>query len=134
ATAPEADVVTKRKTELDELKKQAKTILTDGVSRMQAAGEVTNVVATPVLSLAQIYVDTNEPTKCVEKLEDPKLGVLTLIKAKHPSTQKEGFAIEAYKIALRAYISPLATSKDPAGTIKKAKEMMTNLKESMGNT
>jgi hypothetical protein len=134
ATAPEADVVTKRKTELDELKKQAKTILTDGVSRMQAAGEVTNVVATAVLSLAQIYVDTNEPAKSVEKLEDPKLGVLTLVKAKSPATQKEGFDVLAYKIGLRAYISSLATSKDPAGTIKKAKEMMDLLETSMGNT
>ena len=101
---------------------------------MQATGEISNVVATAVLSLAQIYVDTNEPAKCVEKLEDPKLGVLTLIKAKHPSTLKEGFEVEAYKISLRAYISTLATSKDTAATIKKAKEMMDLLKKSMGNT
>ncbi len=133
-SAPDADEVTKKKAELEELKKQAKAILIAGVARMQAAGEISNVVATAVLSLAQIYVDTNEPEKCVEKLEDPKLGVLTLIKAKHPSTQKEGFEVEAYKIALRAYISTLATSKDAAGTIKKAKEMMANLKEAMGNT
>ncbi|MCE9526391.1 MAG: tetratricopeptide repeat protein, partial [Planctomycetales bacterium] len=134
ASAPEGDVVTKRKAELEELKKQAKSILIAGVERMQAAGEISNVVATAVLSLAQIYVDTNEPAKCVEKLEDPKLGVLTLIKAKHPSTQKEGFEVEAFKIALRAYISTLGTSKDTAGTIKKAKDMMDLLEKSMGNT
>lgn len=133
-SAPEADVVTKRKAELDELKKQAKSILIDGVSRMQATGEVTNVVATAVLSLAQIYVDTNEPAKCVEKLEDPKLGVLTLVKAKSPAVQKEGFDVLAYKIGLRAYISSLASSKDSATTIKKAKEMMDLLEKSMGNT
>ncbi len=134
ASAPDADTVTKRKTELEELKKQAKSILIAGVDRMQAAGEISNVVATAVLSLAQIYVDTNEPAKCVEKLEDPKLGVLTLIKSKHASTQKEGFEVEAFKIALRAYISTLGTSKDTAGTIKKAKEMMDLLEKSMGNT
>lgn len=133
-TAPDADTVTKRKTELEELKKQARSILIAGVDRMQAAGEISNVVATAVLSLAQLYVDTNEPAKCVEKLEDPKLGVLTLIKAKNPATQKEGFDVLAYKIALRAYISSLATSKDAAGTIKKAKEMMDLLETSMGNT
>ena len=133
-TAPDADTVTKRKTELEELKKQAKSILIAGVDRMQASGEISNVVATAVLSLAQLYVDTNEPAKCVEKLEDPKLGVLTLIKAKNPATQKEGFDVLAYKIALRAYISNLATSKDTAGTIKKAKEMMDLLETSMGNT
>lgn len=134
ATAPDADTVSKRKAELEELKKQSKIILIAGVDRMQATGEVSNVVVTAVLSLAQIYVDTNEPAKCVEKLEDPKLGVLTLIKAKHPSTQKEGFEVVAYKISLRAYISTLGTSKDTATTIKKAKEMMDLLKKSMGNT
>lgn len=132
--APEPDVIAKRKTELEELKKQAKNILVAGVERMQASGEVSNVVATAVLSLAQIYVDTNEPAKCVEKLEDPKIGVLTLVNAKHPSTLKEGFAVEAYKIALRAYISNLASSKDSAATIKKATEMMAALKAAMGNT
>jgi len=60
--------------------------------------------------------------------------VLTLIKAKNPATQKEGFDVLAYKIALRAYISSLATSKDTAGTIKKAKDMMDLLETSMGNT
>ena len=134
ANAPEPDVIAKRKAELEELKKQAKNILVAGVARMQATGEVSNVVATAVLSLAQIYVDTNEPAKCVEKLEDPKIGVLTLVSSKHPSTQKEGFAVEAYKIGLRAYISNLATTKDSAATIKKAKEMMAALKSAMGNT
>ncbi|MGI8981414.1 MAG: hypothetical protein ACR2FY_19480 [Pirellulaceae bacterium] len=134
STAPDADTVSKRKAELEELKKQAKSILIAGVDRMQATGEVSNVVVTAVLSLAQIYVDTNEPAKCVEKLEDPKLGVLTLIKAKHPSTQKEGFEVEAYKIALRAYISTLGTAKDTAATIKKAKEMMAALKTAMAGT
>jgi len=133
-TAPDADTVTKRKAELEELKKQARSILIAGVDRMQASGEISNVVATAVLSLAQLYVDTNEAAKCVEKMEDPKLGVLTLIKAKNPATQKEGFDALAYKIALRAYISSLATSKDTAGTIKKAKEMMDLLETSMGNT
>jgi tetratricopeptide (TPR) repeat protein len=133
-TAPDADTVGKRKAELEELKKQAKAILIAGVDRMQAVGEISNVVATAVLSLAQIYVDTNEPAKCVEKLEDPKLGVLTLIRAKHPSTQKEGFEVEAYKIALRAFISSLGTAKDTAETIKKAREMMDLLEKSMGNT
>lgn len=134
ANAPDADTIAKRKTELEELKSKAKTILTDGVARMQASGEVSTVVATAVLSLSQLYVDTNEPAKCVALLEEPKIGVLTLVNANHPTTQKEGFAVEAYKTALRAYISSLAASKDSDATIKKAKDMMEALKNSMGAT
>ena len=134
AIAPEPDVIAKRKDELENLKKEAKKILTDGVARMQASGEVSNVVATAGLSLSQIYVDTNEPAKSVTMLEDPKIGVLTLVKANHPATQKEGFAVEAYKTALRTYISTLATAQDKPGTIKKAEDMMKALKSTMGST
>ncbi len=121
-----------RKQELDTLKTQAQTTLQDGVARMQESGEMTPVGATAVLSLAQVLVDTNQPDKAIALLEDDKLGSLTLLKQNHPATQKEGFNVETYKTALRAYISALGSAKEPQPLIDKAKQMMESLKASMG--
>ena len=102
---------------------------------MQASGEVSNVMATAVLSLAQIYVDTNEPAKAVTLLEDPKIGVLTLVKNNDEAVNKPGFPEETYKTALRAYISSLAGGgTDAAATVTKAEGIMESLKEQMGKT
>lgn len=122
-----------RKKELDELKSTAQTTLQDGVARMQASGEMTNIGASAVMYLAQILVDTNQPDKAVALLEDSKIGALTLLKQNHPATQREGFAVEAYQIALRAYISGLGSAKEPQPLIDKAKQMMEALKTAMGD-
>jgi cellulose synthase operon protein C len=95
---------------------------------------LSKVLATAVLSLAQIYVDTNEPLKAVELLEDPKIGVLTLVRANDPVTQSEGVPEETYKTALRAYISSLATKGNVAATVDKAKGLMDALKAHIGQT
>jgi hypothetical protein len=120
----------KKAAELDALKTKAKTILIDGVTRMQASGEVSPITVTAVLSLAQIYVDTNEPAKAATLLEDPKIGTLTLARKNDPTTQRDGFQEETYKTALRAYISSLsAAGVNPDEVIKKAEGIMTSLDE-----
>jgi hypothetical protein len=132
---PEGTDLAARKAELAELKSKAKQTLVDGVGRMQASGEVNNVMATAVLSLAQIYVDTNEAAKAVTLLEDPKVGVLTLVKNNDESVNKPGFPEETYKTALRAYISSLAAGGgDAAASVEKAKAIMESLKQQMGKT
>jgi hypothetical protein len=132
---PEGTDLAARKAELIPLKDRAKQTLVDGVGRMQASGEVNSVMATAVLSLAQIYVDTNEPAKAVELLEDPKIGVLTLVKNNDPAVNKEGFPQETYKTALRAYISSLAAGgENAAANVSKAEGIMDSLEQLMGQT
>src|SRR6266700_2451293 len=81
---PEGADLPARKKELEDLKARARQTLVDGVERMRKSGEVSRVLVTAVLSLAQIYVDTNEPVKAVELLEDPKIGALTLVEKNDP--------------------------------------------------
>lgn len=131
---PEGVDVAARKAELEELKTKAKQTLVDGVKRMQGAGEVTPVLVSAVLSLAQIYVDTNEPVAAVTLMEDPKIGVMTLLTNNDPAMQKEGYAEETYKTALRAYISSLSSGADPKITVAKARGVMDALKQRMGQT
>lgn len=120
----------KKTAELEALKTKAKTILIDGVTRMQASGEVSPITVTAVLSLAQIYVDTNEPAKAATLLEDPKIGTLTLARKNDPTTQRDGFQEETYKTALRAYISSLSSAGvNPDEVIQKAEGTMASLDE-----
>jgi len=134
--APQPDDVDlpARKKELASLQSNAKQILVDGVARMQAGGEVSVVLITASLSLAQIYVDTNEAAKAVALLEDPKIGALTLVKSDDPATQAEGIPAEIYKTALRSYISSLAGGKNAEATIEKARGVMDSLKAHLGQT
>jgi hypothetical protein len=123
-----------RKTELEDLKTKAKETLVNGVNRMKTSGKADKIMATAVLSLAQIYVDTNEPQKAVELLEDPAIGLLTLLKNKDPIVEEEGFPEETYKTALRAYISSLSAGGDAKSSIEKAKGVMQSLKDQMGES
>jgi tetratricopeptide (TPR) repeat protein len=135
ATPPEGTDVAKKKADLEQLKTRAQQTLIDGVTRMQKQGEVTPVVATAALSLAQIYVDTNQPTKSTALLEDPKIGPLTLLAKKNEVMNKPGLPEETYKTALRAYISSLsAKGTNSEDVVKKAKGIMDNLKSTIGST
>jgi len=119
------------KQRLEELKTRAQRILVDGIARMQKAGAATDASVTAALSLAQIYVDTDQIDKAIALLEDASIGPLTLVKANHAATSREGFAGEVYKTALRAYISSLPTASAPDAVIKKATEVMDAMKQTI---
>lgn len=95
--------------ELSDMSKKAQELLEGGVVRMQKAeaekGEVSYTMLSAVLSLAQIYVEANEPKKALEKLEDPKIGPLPLVAANNAVTDHGNFRVETYKVALRAYVA-----------------------------
>jgi tetratricopeptide (TPR) repeat protein len=118
--------------ELEPYKKQAENILAAGVERMKSSGAVDQTLATALLSLAQIYVDTNQTEKAIALCESPDIGVLTMVRAKNPATQTAGYTAEAYTVGLRAYVSSLATSSDPDKTIEKARGVMGELKAAIG--
>jgi hypothetical protein len=125
---PEAGGTPPDKAALDQLKERAQTVLEGGVNRMKQSGKVDQSTATAALSLAQIYVDTDQTDKAVALLEDAQVGPLALVNANSPAAQREGYAAEVYKTALRAYISSLATAKDSDAVIKKATGVMDAMK------
>jgi len=129
---PEGVDLAAMKPELDDLKARARKTLEDGIERMRKTGEVTRVLATAVLYLGQIYVDTNEASKAVTLLEDPKIGALTLVGENNPAVEDDLVAEETYKTSLRAYISSLGLSGvDAKKTIDKARQVMDALKKRM---
>jgi tetratricopeptide (TPR) repeat protein len=131
STLPEGVDLAAKKQTLEELKTKAQKVLVDGIARMQRGESVSTTLATAALSLAQIYVDTQQIDKAVALLEDEKLGPLPLVKAQHPAADREGFKAEAYKTALRAYLSSLAGAAAPEAVVQKATEVMEALKDSL---
>jgi len=109
--------------ELDQLKKQAQEVLEQGVARMEKADKIDPTLVAAVFALAQICVDTGQPDKAIEWLENPKVGPLTLIAAKNPAVARESFVIEANKLALRAYIAVNPQQ------LKKAEQVMDSLEK-----
>ena len=89
--------------ELDRYKTQARKMLKEGVERIKDA-EPNPTIASAMLALAQLYLEAGEGAAAIATLEDPKFGPLTLADAGNPAAGQPGFAIETYKVAVRAYI------------------------------
>jgi hypothetical protein len=109
--------------QMDQLKKLAQDILAQGIARMEKAEKVDATLAAAVLAIAQIWVETGQPAKAVEWLENPKIGPLGLLTAGSPAVAREGFDIETYKVALRAYIAVQPQQ------LKKAEDVMDQLEK-----
>lgn len=94
--------------ELDALAARARETLERGVQRLRdrlAPGdEVSRVLAAATLSLAQLYVGTGDAAKALEMLQTPSIGPLQLVTSGQPIAKEGNYAVETYKVALRAYV------------------------------
>ena len=118
--------------ELNALKGKAQEVLAAGVERMKQNEKVNPTVLTAGLSLAQIYVDTDQAQSAVTQLEDAKIGPLVLIR-KNAGGATEAITQEVLKTALRAYIASLESAEDGAAVNAKAKGIMEELKAATGD-
>lgn len=125
-----------RKQELSAVKNRAEKTLADGVARMEKGGKIDVVFTAAILSLSQIYVDTEQAQKAVGLLEKEAIGPLSLVRSQNEMAQRQGYAEDVLKTALRAYISALsaASAKDADELVKKAEGIMNELKETVGST
>jgi hypothetical protein len=104
----------KVKQELDVRIKQAQDALEHAVGRLRKAEELSDRDILALVSLAKLYVNQSQCDKAIAILEDKKLGPLTLLEAKNPSTQGEGVPTEIYKTAIRAYVGAEPQQLDKA--------------------
>jgi len=124
------------KKKLEDAKKRAQSTLVAGIERMRQ-GEVNATLALAMLSLAQIYVDTNQPMKAIPLLEDPEIGVKKLVDDNHEAVARQAFKEETYRVALRAYIDALPQQANAAAQdamIAKAVGVMNALQALVGST
>jgi len=101
--------------ELDQMRKQAQQYLEQGIQglrkQLKDPGAIDYTLVSAGLSLAQIYIETGQAKKALERLTDKQIGPLTLVEANHPVTERGNFRAETYKAALRAYAAERQTEK-----------------------
>ena len=115
--------------ELSQLKTRAQKILADGVSRFGNMKPDESAIRA-ALSLAQIYADSGQAKKALELLNRTRLGALNLVENASAWVDKiPGLKIEAYKTAIRAYVS---TADDASGdSIDTAQALMRRLQDEL---
>lgn len=121
AQAP-AEEIAALQTKREALKQTALTTLQGGVERMQPA-KYGKTEALAVIFLAQILVGSDRTQDAVALLENPEKGVLPKLAAGNADIEPK-IAAEAYKVALRAYVSSIASGANANDAIEKAKQTM----------
>lgn len=78
--------------QLDQWKQQAQQTLAAGFDRVRgdAAEDVDAALVLAALSLAQVYVETQQAPEAVKLLEDPHVGPLALVRADNVAASGEG--------------------------------------------
>jgi tetratricopeptide (TPR) repeat protein len=90
---------------LSKLKASAIKYLQSGGNTASKEMSVSDSGVTAALYLVQALLSDGEYSEAIRRLEEKETGLLTLITKKHPTASKPAYAIEAYKAALRAYVS-----------------------------
>ncbi len=143
AREPEADVadlqakIAAERPRLDEIKKVALDILESGVARMKQAGTVNATVPQAVLSLAQIYVDSDESPKAIELLDDSQIGVLPMLARKDEVINSPRLREQAYSVALSAVVSALSKAKsteERTALIQRSRDLIQALRDEVGDS
>ncbi len=106
------------------LRKQAHDLLTSGVKRVEGSGQVDATLASAAFTLGQMDVETGDSAGAIKWLENPKYGPLTLIKAGDPAATRDNFAVETYKMAMRAYIAVSPQQLEKAEAVMDALEKL----------
>jgi hypothetical protein len=119
--------------ELQTLRSQAEQLLADNLPRF-TQDRVDATAAAAALCLAQLYLKTQRPEKAVAVIDHPDYGPLTLLRAKHALPDDPSFEEESYKAALGSYIGVLATVSDTDAVVKKAQQVMDEMKAAWGET
>ena len=95
-------------------KDNARSLLQESYSKVKDSPKTTAALATAGLYLTQALVDEGDAAAALKVLEDKRHGPLTLVRTKDLSADRPGYAAEAYKVALRAYVSASPPRTDDA--------------------
>ncbi len=102
--------------DLAELKLRAQTTLADGIQRMKQLGKSPQLVQA-ALSLAQIYLATQQPDQALELLYDRQMGPAALVEGNDPLVETPGFPAAVVKTTLQAQLQKMTQSNDAAAAL-----------------
>ncbi len=107
---------------LEKLKAPAVKYLRSGLNTVRKEATVSEMGATAALYLAQALLSDGKYAEAIESLNDEKVGSLKLIASDNPTATRPQYSIEAYKAALRAYVSVSPPQEDKAVAIMQSLE------------
>ncbi|MEM6798885.1 MAG: hypothetical protein AAF589_05170 [Planctomycetota bacterium] len=102
------------RTKAQQAKANARKLLRQSFDKKKPGIKTTTAEATAALYLSKALIDDGKAAQAVKLLEDKRRGPLTLVAKKDASVDRPGYAAEAYKIALRAYVSVTPPRTDAA--------------------
>ena len=100
--------------ELAKLKAPALKYLQSGFESLKKDGAPSELAATTGLYLTQALLSDTKYADAIAVLEDPKVGPLKLIASDNAAAAKPQYQIEAYKAALRGFVSVSPPQEDKA--------------------
>lgn len=110
-----------------QLRERAIKLITESFDAVAADPASADVLATSALYLTLARLEAGEYQQAIQLLEDPKKGPIALSKTNNPVASRAAYAAEAYKAALRAYVSVIPPDTD------KAVASMAELEKAVGN-
>ena len=90
---------------LEKLKSAALKHLRTGFDAARKEKPISDATVTASLYLTQALLGAGKFPEAIELLEDKKVGPLALISSENPTATRPTYLVEAYKAALRAYVS-----------------------------
>lgn len=113
----------------EEVKKRAIDLLQSSLKRFEGAPPSAASLSAAV-SLADVYVKSQEPAKAVELLEKPDAGPMALLEKEETKELFDSALIEqTCRVALAAQLALMPTAPDPAAVVEKAQKAMDKLTE-----
>lgn len=96
------------------IRAQAIKLLEDSFSGVASTASAQDTLAAASLYLSQARIDREQYAEAIALLEHPQHGAIALSKTNNPIASRQAYAMEAYKTALRAYVSVVPPQSDKA--------------------
>ena len=96
--------------------------LRSGFEALRKESPVSELIAMAALYLAQASLADGNYEEAIATLNDKDVGPLTLVEKEHATASRSQYAIEAYKAALRAYVSVSPPQEEKAMETMKSLE------------
>jgi tetratricopeptide (TPR) repeat protein len=98
----------------NKLRSDAVKYLDSGFRSVRSSGKVDETAAMSALCLVQSMLEDGRYDEAIRLLDDRQVGPLALVSQGHAAAARPAYAVEAYKAALRAYVSVTPPQVDRA--------------------
>jgi tetratricopeptide (TPR) repeat protein len=126
-----------RKAELSQAQDMAISILKSGADRIRRTKKMDSSVVLALLTLANIYVESDQANQAIQLLEDPDIGVLPLVSSGDPAVADARLVEETYRVTLSALVGALPSASDVSTRselIDRIRQTMQDLKSAVGDS